>query len=184
MTTHALTRSGPQLCPTCGQTRSPLAYARAKEVHVSVPAYHDLSREQMMQAYQRDQLTLFRRLLDYDRVLAWARTTPHRIVGVAGRLASHPLRRYLNEVNPAPGGHERWDLFLSACDALKGFPHLPHDWSIAVFGSFHLHQVGVTFTLYCPLPGWTRGILAQLEAFPRDARISREVFLTLLRARA
>ena len=183
MTIHPLTQSASQLCSTCGRTRSPLAYARAREVHAYAPAYHDLPREQMMQAYQQDQLTLFRTLMDYDKVLAWARTTPHCIIGVAGHLASHPLRRYLNEVNPAPSGHARWDLFLSACDALQGFPHLPHHRGIVVFGSFHLHQVGVTFTLYYPLPGWTQGLLAQLEAFPRDARITRELFLTLLRAR-
>ena len=176
------TRSASQLCPTCGKTRSPIAYARATEVQAYTPAYHRLGTEQLMRAYQQDQLTQFRTLLDYERLVAWARTTPHRIVGIAHRRASHPLRWYLNEVNPAPGGRERWDLYLSACDALKRFPYLPHDRGIAIFGSFHLHPAGVTFTLYCPLPRWTWGLLAELEAYPRDARITRELFLTLLRA--
>ena len=178
----ASTRSPSQICPTCGKTRSPLAYAHAKEVHVYTPAYHRLGTEQLMRAYQQDQLTLFRQLMDYERLVAWARTTPHRIVGVARHPASHPVRRYLNEVAPAPGGRDRWELYLSACDALKRFPHLPHDRGISIFGSFHLHPAGVTFTLYCPLPRWTWGLLAELEAFPRDARITRELFLTLLRA--
>jgi hypothetical protein len=183
MTTDTRTRSAFEVCSTCGKTRSPIAYARAKEVHAYIPAYHHLGTEQMMRAYQQDQLTLFRKLMDYERVVSWARTTPNRIVGIAHRQASHPLRWYLNEVNPAPGGRDRWDLFLSACDALKSFPHLPHDRGISIFGSFHLHPAGVSFTLYCPLPRWTWGLLAELEAFPRGARITQELFLTLLRAR-
>jgi hypothetical protein len=178
----ASTRSPSQICPMCGKARSAIAYAHAKEVHAYTPAYHHLSTEQLMRAYQQDQLTLFRKLMDYERLVAWARTTPHRIVGVARHPASHPVRRYLNEVAPAPGGRDRWDLYFSACDALKRFPHLPHDRGISIFGSFHLHPTGVTFTLYCPLPRWTWGLLAELEAFPPGARITRELFLTLLRA--
>lgn len=184
MTPSSLTRSLRMDCPICGKTRSPIGYAHAKEVHASTLAYHRLGKEQMMHAYQVDQLTLFRKLMDYDKVLAWARTTTHRVVGMAHRKASHPLQCYLNEVNPAPNGPDRWDIFPSACDALKGFVHLPHSRAFAVFGSFHIHPTGVTYDLYLPLPSWTQGLMARLEALSFDTKISRELLVTMLHAAA
>src|SRR5215467_9259855 len=66
------TRHAARPCPRCGINRSPIAYARAKEVTVYHPDYDDLEGECMVAAYQEDQLKIFRRLMDYDKILAWA----------------------------------------------------------------------------------------------------------------
>ena len=178
------TRPAARTCPRCGVNRSPIAYARAKEVTVYHPDYDDLEGERMVAAYQEDQLKIFRRLMDYDKVLEWTKTTPRKVVGWAGRIAYHPFRRYLNDVDPVKEGWYRWDIYPSACDALKQFTHIPHTCSITVLECFKLHPGGVTFTLYCPLPAWTRGIMERIAGLPFDSKISRELFLTMLRTRA
>jgi hypothetical protein len=185
MITHTLIPSPTSTwsCPRCGKIRSPLAYARAIQVHAYIPEFHRLERALLVTAYQQKQLTRFRSLLDYDQVCAWARTTPRTVVGIAGHAHEHPFRRFLNDVDPSSTtGRPRWVLFLSACDALKRFAHIPHTANITLFECFRISPTGVTYTVYCPLPSWTRGILACLEALPSGTKITREHFLTLLRA--
>ena len=170
-------------CPACGDSRTPLAYARALQVAAYTPAYRRLSREHMRAAYQLDQLDLFRKLMDYDKVLIWAKTTPLKVVGWTQHRKSHPLRWYLNTVSPATNGLPRWDIYLSACEALARFPGVPHTGTVALLENFRvLPDVGATFILYCPLPAWTRALMSALADLPYNAPITREHFLTLLRA--
>ena len=169
-------------CPTCGKERSPIGYARANEVHVCTPQYHRLEQAALIAAYQRDQITHFRCVLDYDQVLAWARTTPRLIVGYAQRKEEHPMRRYLNDVDPTTTGHARWDVYPSACEALKRFANAPHTRAITIFEYFHVQLTGVTFTAYFPLPSWTRGVMARLHDLPFGQAITREQFVSMLRA--
>ena len=177
-----LARSTTTICATCGKNRSPIGYARAREVHMYTPQYHRLEQAALIAAYQRDQLTHFRCLLDYDQVLAWARTTPRLIVGYAQRNEGHPMRRYLNDVDPATAGNARWDVYPSACEALKRFANAPHTRAITIFEYFHVQLTGVTFTAYFPLPSWTRGVMARLHDLPFGQAITREQFVSMLRA--
>jgi hypothetical protein len=172
-----------RVCLICGNAYSPIAYARAKEVKVYIPEYHQLSREQMMAAYHSYQVGAFHSLMDYDRVVAWAKTTPRKVVGWAGRIKYHPLRRYLNDADPVGEKWYRWDIYLSACDALKRFAHLPHTWGCSVYECYRVHPDGVIYTIYIPLPTWTQGLMARLAALPFDSQITRELFLTMLRAK-
>jgi len=146
------------------------------------PQYHRLEQAALIAAYQRDQLTHFRCLLDYDQVLAWARTTPRLIVGYAQRNEGHPMRRYLNDVDPATTGNARWDVYPSACEALKRFAHVPHTRATTIFECFHVQSTGVTFSVYVPLPSWTRSVMARLHDLPFGQPITREQFLSMLRA--
>jgi len=146
------------------------------------PQYHRLEQAALIAAYQRDQLTHFRCLLDYDQVLAWARTTPRLIVGYAQRNEGHPMRRYLNDVDPATAGNARWDVYPSACEALKRFAHVPHTRATTIFECFHVQSTGVTFSVYVPLPSWTRSVMARLHDLPFGQPITREQFLSMLRA--
>ena len=156
--TQTLTRPAHITCPICGNNRSPIAYASAKKVMVYIPKYHQLSKERMMAAYQHDQLNAFRVLLDYERVLACAQTTPRKVVGWAGRKEYHPLRRYLNDADPVKKGWYRWDIFPSACAALERFTHIPHTRGCPVFECFRIRPNGASFTLYTSLPIWlTKG---------------------------
>ncbi len=169
--------------PVCSDRRTPVAYARALQVAVNTPAYHQLSRERMKAAYQQDQLNLFRKLMDYDKVLIWAKTTPLKVVGWTQHRKRHPLRWYLNTVSPATNGLPRWDIYLSACEALAKFTDVPHTGTVSLLENFRvLPGVGATFTLYCPLPVWTRALMLTLADLPYNAPITREYFLTLLRA--
>lgn len=169
-------------CPICGDSRTPVAYARALQVAAYTPAYHQLSRERMKTAYQLDQLALFRKLMDYDKVLIWAKTTPLSVVGWTQQRNGHPLQWYLNAVNPATNGLPRWDIYLSACEALARFPGVPHTGTVALLENFRVVPgVGATFTFYCPLPAWTRTLMSALANLPNDLPITREHLLTLLR---
>jgi len=91
-------------CTVCGESRTPVAYARALQVAAYTPAYQRLSRERMRAAYQLDQLDLFRKLMNYDKVLMWAKTTPLKIVGWTQHRKSHPLRWNLNTVSLSTNG--------------------------------------------------------------------------------
>ena len=97
-------------CPLCGQHRSTVAYARAAQVRVFTPAYHVFERGLLIAAYQQEQIDRFRRLLDYDRVLDWARTTRRAVVGITHQKSRHPLRCYLNDVDPSTTDRPRWDV--------------------------------------------------------------------------
>jgi hypothetical protein len=170
-------------CPRCGPHLVPLAYARATDLRVSQPEYHQLNHDLMLEAYRRDALKVFERVMDYDRVCAWARTTSRAIVGRGQRPEDHPLRRYLNEMFPAyQGWHARWAVFSSACQALRGFPHVPHHSNVSLLVNVIVQPTDVTFTLYTPLPAWTQRVMAQLDAIPFGSPITREYFLTLLRS--
>jgi hypothetical protein len=93
------------------------------------------------------------------------------------------LRHYLNEMFPAhQGWHARWAVFSSACEALRGFPHLPHQSNVSLFVNVVVQLTDVTFSLYTPLPSWTQRVMAQLDAIPFGSPIPREYFLTLLRS--
>jgi len=181
MSTPAFKHSSPSLhvCPTCKE-RSLIAYARISDVHASNPAYHQFGRKLLIAAYKNDELSRMSNLLDYFNVLDWARKTPRLIVGYAHSRKKHPLRRYLNDMDPSPTGRSRWDIYPSACDALKRFSHLPHTSGVAIFEYFHIEAASVTYTLYCPLPSWTRGIMIRLEALSSGLPITREHFLILL----
>jgi hypothetical protein len=171
-------------CPTCGKHRSSVAYARATEVQIFTPAYHRLEGGLLIAAYQQDQINRFRRLLDYDKVLDWARTTRSAVVGIAGQKNRHPFRCYLNDVDPSTTNRPRWDVYLSACDALQRFAHTPHGRALTIFASFAVQPTGVTFTVYHPLPTWTVHVLARLHTLPAGQPITREQFISLLHARA
>ncbi len=179
--TSPLTPSTTMMCLTCGKNCSPIGYARASDVQVYTPQYHQLEQSVLIAAYQRDQITHVRRLLDYHKVLDWARTTPRLLVGSAQRKEGHPLRRYLNDVDPTTTGRARWEIFPSACDALKRFPNVPHTRNTTVFECFHVQSTGVTFTIYCPLPSWTRGVMARLQDLPFGQPITREQLVSMLR---
>ena len=180
--TATLTRSTTVICPTCGKERSPIGYARASEVYVYTPQYHQWEQAALIAGYQGDLITLFRRLLNYDKVLDWARTTPRLIIGYAQRKEGHPFRRYLDDVDLPTNGQARWDIYPSACDALKRFANVPHTRGITVFECFHIQPTGVTFSVYFPLPSWTRGVLARLQDLPFGQAITREKFVSMLRA--
>jgi hypothetical protein len=186
MPTHTLPRSSMTTlqCPTCSKLRSRLAYARASEVSVFTPAYHQLAQGLLIAAYQYDQITRFRRLLDYDRVLDWARTTRNAIVGIARHKSRHPLRCYLNEVDPSTTNRSRWEVYLSACEALKHFRNMPHDRALTIFESFDVQPTGVIFTVYHPLPTWTVRVLTRLHTLPTGQPITRDQFISMLHARA
>jgi len=186
MPTHTLPRSPMTVlvCPTCGKPRSTLAYARASEVSVFTQAYHQLAQGLLIAAYQHDQLNRFRRLSDYDRVLDWARTTRSAIVGIAHHKSRHPLRCYLNEVDPSTTDRPRWEVYLSACDALKPFRNTPHDRALTIFESFAIQPAEVTFTVYHPLPTWTVRLMAGLHTLPTGHPITRDQFISMLHARA
>lgn len=174
-----------KFCQACGDSCTPVAYVRALQVAAYTPAYHRLCRECMKTAYQLDQLDLFRKLLDYDKVIVWAKTTPLKVVGWTQQRKSHPLRWYLNAVNPATNGVPRWDIYHSACEALASFPNVPHTGTVALLENFRvLPDVGVTYNFYCPLPGWTRALMSALADLPYKAPITKEHFLTMLRAYA
>jgi hypothetical protein len=170
-------------CPLCGQHHSTVAYARAAQVRVFTPAYHVFERSLLIAAYQQEQIDRFRRLLDFDRILDWARTTRRAVVGVAHQKSRHPLRCYLNDVDPSSTNRPRWDVYLSACDALQRFAHAPHDRALTIFESFVIQPTGVTYTVYHPLPTWTGGVLARLHTLPAGHPITREQFISLLHAR-
>jgi len=60
---------------------------------------------------------------------------------------------------------------------------VPHTGTVALLENFKvLPGVGATFTLYCPLPAWARALMSALADLPYNAPITREHFLTLLRA--
>ncbi len=170
-------------CPQCGPYLVPRAYARATDLRLSQPEYHQLNQDLMLAAYRQDALMVFERVMDYDRVCAWARTAPRRLVGRGQRREDHPFRHYLNEMFPAhEGWHARWAVFSSACEALRGFPHLPHQGNVSLFVNVVVQPTDVTFSLYTPLPAWTQRVIAQLDAIPFEGTITREYFLTLLRS--
>jgi hypothetical protein len=170
-------------CPTCGPNLVPLAYARAIDVRAYKPEYHHLNRDLMLAGYRQDALKMFERVMDYDRVCAWARTTPRALVGRGQRREDHPFRHYLNDMFPAhEGWHARWAVFSSACEALRGYPHLPHHGKVSLFVNVAIQPTEVTFTFYTPLPAWTQRVMAQLDALPFNCKITREYFLTLLRS--
>ena len=171
-------------CPLCGKHRSTVAYARATQVWVFTPAYHLFERGLLIAAYQQEQIGRFRRLLDYDRVLDWARTTRRAVVGIAHQKSRHPLRCYLNDVDPSTTDRPRWDVYLSACDALQRFAQTPHDRALTIFESLTVQPTGVTFTVYHPLPTWTVRVLARLHTLSAGQPITREQFISLLHARA
>src|SRR5260370_17568114 len=120
-------------CPLCGKHRSTVAYARAAQVRVFIPAYHRFERGLLIAAYQQEQIDRFRRLLDYDRVLDWARTTRRAVVGIVHQKSRHPLRCYLNDVDPSTTDRPRWDVYLSPSDALHRSAHTPHNPALPIF---------------------------------------------------
>ncbi len=177
------------ICSRCGSHLQPVPYARATELRVYRPEYHLLlSQELMLKAYQQEQLALFHRLLDYDRVCDWAKTTRRAIVGVANCKEGHPLKHYLDDIFPSHdipdqgSWHARWRIFPTACEALKGYPHLPHHERLSFFTNMAIQSASVTFTMYAPLPSWTQRLMTHLRALPFDCKITREYFLTLLRS--
>jgi len=170
-------------CPMCGMHRSPIAYARAMELRMHKPEYHTLSQATMLLAYQQEQLSLFEQLMTYDRLCDWARTTRRGLFGLAGRVESHPLRYYLDDVYPGlDRWRAQWKIFSSACDALKGMKHIPHTRGIPFFPNAVVEETGVRLTMFCPLPTWTRRVMDQFQALPFGAKVTREHFLTMLRA--
>ncbi len=170
-------------CPKCGPHLVPLPYVRATDVRAYKSEYHHLNHALLLAAYRQDALKMFERVMDYDRICAWARTTPRAILGRGQRREDHPFRHYLNDMFPThEGWHARWAVFSSACEALRGFPHLPHHRNISLFVNVVIQPTDVTFTLYHPLPAWTQKVMAQLDALPFESKITREYFLTLLRS--
>ena len=170
-------------CRTCGKPfLDSLAYARANEITLFIPEYHRLGTEHLAARYQQHQIQVFRTLMDYDNLLAWARTVPRKTIGWAGQRKYHPLRRYLNDLDPAQDGRFHWDIFPCICE-VKVLQSIPQT-GLTTFSHFRSHERGVTFTMHIPLPGWTHQLLAHLEALPYNAPITRELFYTLLCARA
>lgn len=155
-----------------------LAYARANELTLYIPEYHRLGMELLAARYQQHQIQAFRTLIDYDRVLAWARTVPRKTVGWAGQRKYHPLRRYLNDVDPPQDGRFHWDIFPCLCQ-VKALQRLPQI-GLTTFSHFCVHERGVTFTMHIPLPKWTHRLIACLEALPYHTPITREHLYTML----
>jgi hypothetical protein len=183
--THIPTTADPSLaavcCRSCGKPfLESLAYARANELTLYIPEYHRLEKEHLTARYQHHQIQTFRTLLDYDRVLTWARTVSRPIVGWAGQRKYHPLRRYLNDVDPPRDGRFLWDIFPCNCQ-IKALQHLPQT-GLTMFSHFRLQERGVTFTMHIPLPKWTHQFMAHMEALPYHTPITREHVCTLLRA--
>ena len=155
-----------------------LAYARANELTLYIPEYHRLGMEHLCAQYQQHQIQAFRTLIDYDRVLAWARTVPRKTVGWAGQRKYHPLRRYLNDVDPPQDGRFHWDIFPCLCQ-VKALQRLPQI-GLTTFSHFRVHERGVTFTMHIPLPKWTHRLIMSLEALPYHTPITREHLYTML----
>src|SRR5712691_11384138 len=129
--THS--RSPEILCSTCEKRHIPVGYTGATDLRAFRPEYHQLPQGQMLKAYQQDQIGQFHRMMNYERLLDWARTSPRAIVGIARRRGNHPLQRYLNEVFPPMGAwHARWEIFDTSCEALKGLQHVPQITSLSV----------------------------------------------------
>jgi hypothetical protein len=171
-------------CRRCGKpltTSDSLPYARANDRTLYIPEYHRLGTELLATQYQQHQIQVFRSLMDYDRVLAWARTVPRKTIGWAGQRKYHPLRRYLNDVDPAQDGRFHWDIFPCICQ-VKALQRLPQT-GLTTFSHFRIHERGVTFTMHIPLPRWTHQLISRLEALSDHTPISREYFFTMLRAR-
>lgn len=188
MTPHTRISSLPEpslaavCCRSCGKPfLKSLAYARANELTLFILEYHHLITEHLTARYQQHQIRVFRTLMDYERVLEWARTVPRNIVGWAGQRKYHPLRRYLNDVDPPRDGRFHWDIFPCSC-AVNALKHLPQT-GLTVFSHVRLHECGATFTMHTPLPKWTQQFMARLEALPYHTPITREHVCTLLRAR-
>ncbi|MBO0783317.1 MAG: hypothetical protein J2P37_31270, partial [Ktedonobacteraceae bacterium] len=80
------------------------------------------------------------------------------------------------------GWRARWRIFASACEAFKGYPHLPHHRHLSFFTNVVVEPTSVTFTMYAPLPSWTHRLMVQLQDLPFNYKITREHFLTLLRS--
>jgi hypothetical protein len=173
----------PVCCRRCGKSftsSDSLAYARANELTLYIPEYHRLGTEHLAAQYQQHQIQVFRTLMDYDRVLAWASTVPWKTVGWAGQRKYHPLRRFLNDVDPPMDGRFRWDIFPCMCEA-KALQSLPQT-GVTAFSHFRIQECGVTFTIHIPLPRWTHQLIAHLEALPFHTPITREHLYTLLHA--
>jgi hypothetical protein len=169
-------------CRTCGKPfASSLAYARANELTRYMPEYHRLGKEHLSARYQQHQIHAFRTLMDYEHVLAWARNVPRKTIGWAGQRKYHPLRRYLNDVDPPLDGRFRWDIFPCICE-VKALQSIPQT-GLTTFSHFRIHERGVTFTMHIPLPRWTHQFIVRVEALPYQTPITREYFYTLLRAR-
>lgn len=172
----------PKRCPTCGLFRSQLSYMRASDLRMFLPEYHTLSETRLLKAYQQEQIAEYGRVMTYDRVVDWARTTRHTTVGVVGRNDAHPFRRYLNEVYPDfQSWHARWTFYPSACDALKDFQQVSHSTGLFLFRNIAIQESQVSFTMYCPLPTWAQRMVAHLQSLPFNTPISREHLLTTLR---
>jgi hypothetical protein len=188
MTQHSLIPStfeqsqAPVCCRMCGKPfADSLAYARANELTLYIPEYHRLGTEHLAAQYQQHQIRLFRRLMDYDHVLAWARTVPRKTIGWAGQRKYHPLRRYLNDTDPPQDGRFHWDIFPCLCQ-VKALQRLPQT-GLTTFSHFRVHERGVNFTMHIPLPRWTHQLIIGLEALPFHTPITREHFYTMLRSR-
>jgi len=188
MTQHTLIPStfehsrAPVCCRLCGKPfADSLAYARANELTLYIPDYHRLGTEHLTAHYQQHQIQVFRRLMDYDHVLAWARTVPRKTIGWAGQRKYHPLRRYLNESDPPQDGRFHWDIFPCLCQ-IKALQFLPQT-GLTTISHFRVHERGVTFTMHTPLPRWTHQLIMSLEALPYNTPITREHLYTMLRSR-
>jgi hypothetical protein len=170
-------------CRRCGTSfADSLAYARANELTLYIPEYHRLGAEHLATWYQQHQIQVFRTLMDYDNVLAWSRMVPRKIVGWAGQYKYHPLRRYLNDVDPPKDGHFHWDIFPCNCQ-VKALQRLPQT-ALTTFSHFRMHERGVTFTMHIPLPKWTHQLIARIEALPYHTPITRQHLYTMLHGRA
>jgi hypothetical protein len=184
------------LCPICqgkrekqGKEEAPLApvgYVCIQELRVPVPPeYEQYSQEHMLLLVQQEQIRFLQTMLDYDRVVDWARTTKVNIVGLGQRQDNHPLQRYLHEIYKLRKGlSASWQVYPSACEAFKGMSHVSHTRHQPLCTNAHLLPSGeVSLTLYCPLPSWTRAFMDSMRAIPNGCKITREMLCTLLRTR-
>jgi hypothetical protein len=175
-------------CEQCQQqpTAPQVSYVRVLNLRAPVPsAYESLPEKRILSLVERDQVQCLQMVLDYDRVVDWARTTTLEVVGLARRRENHPLQRYLHETYQVrKGSCASCRLYQSACEAFKGIPHVVHTRHIPVCVNPHLLAGAeeACLTLYCPLPSWTKSFLARLETLPNGGKITREMLCTLLRA--
>ncbi len=171
----------PKMCPVCGTARSPLAYARAREVIISLKKeYRSLDTPRIHRHVQEDWSVSVRQLFDIDRVMAWACTTPLTYVGRAGQQKQHPLRTYLNIADPTSQAHPRWDIYACACDALKPFGPTSHRGGLTLYHNPLTRDGYVTMDAYHPLPAWAQSVMRCLEPLPYDGKITRELFCSVL----